>query len=561
MSLVFLTPVGSADQIDSLSRLIEQDIRSQTSSDEWPFFTQPIDPPLVLPIPSSSKPLVLFPAQLPIPAIVLAHALPSMPAVLASEIISSSSTSTAPSLPSTPSTVTTSTPPASAVGPAGPGKIIDLSLLDSETSSTMVVGVVINYHPGSTSRSVIYLTEINLPASGVGINHLIGSQARTNRFLSTTSASGMDPSKQARRGEIPEAGYRQQRFVRKFQKALKAGDIDKASEAWMRFLHKAIGKQIDVSSPKMIQADLSASLVKAIIGIVFDAALQEAIEADFDGRRRFMVRKSGVYARSVLVDLFNRGVIQDDMWPGGVVMGALLPLQDWVCHLLVPGRIVIKCQDTIQLSLARMSSLSSDVPLHLLRYLFASEADDGAPLATKLVLQILEMPPPGPTWRSGLRRSLSVSEATRLLGMLSRWLEKYETMKQLDGVDWTSDSKRRKNHVKPSLQSVSCAVSPDRSTRSTCSLHSTLRISWTRILTSFSTSRLLSTAWWVSNEPSARSLGHTTRCVACKLRSTQRWQHICRNSGPECKARSIESSGPARPSGITRSARRTAARR
>jgi hypothetical protein len=153
-------------------------------------------------------------------------------------------------------------------------------------------------------RSVIYTCEITIPGKGIGLNALLGSQARTEEYISLPSAS------QAANGSIDRDEDVREKCIAEIETALSKGDT-KAATARLN----------DLLSDQY--ATLPGSFVKKLIKLVFETALPE-LKGEGESKKR------GPYASKIVSTLLARRLVNDEMINGGVVAAGLIPLGDWV---------------------------------------------------------------------------------------------------------------------------------------------------------------------------------------------------------------------------------------
>jgi len=147
---------------------------------------------------------------------------------------------------------------------------------------------------------------------------LLGRQAMTSDYLSL----GGSESK-----EHAESGLPFEELVSKLEKILEEpAQLSQAQGIWASWLnteetkHRKRGQEF--------RELLSEPTVKRLLGTVFGAALTEMEHDRDDAPKR--IERTGRYAPRIVKDLLQRRLLTDAMWPGGVVVGALLPCGDWV---------------------------------------------------------------------------------------------------------------------------------------------------------------------------------------------------------------------------------------
>jgi hypothetical protein len=233
-----------------------------------------------LSLPTFGKPLIVLPTLHSTPSILLSIASSTIPALLSSTSISSTSTKTT---------------------------ISHLALLGQTSSHVLIIGVVLHHESEDGGRSVVYTCEITIPEKGIGLNALLGSQARTEEYISLPST--------AQAGKVDQEEQVRERSMAEMQKALSTGDI-KAANARLN----------DLLSDQ--NTTLPDSFVKALVKVVFETALP-------DLGKEGESKKRGHYASGMITTLLQKGLVNDEMLSGGVVAAGLLPLADWVSLYLL----------------------------------------------------------------------------------------------------------------------------------------------------------------------------------------------------------------------------------
>ncbi|KAK4686673.1 hypothetical protein P7C73_g3446, partial [Tremellales sp. Uapishka_1] len=407
--LVFadISEEGTISAIDTNSSLLCLPLKSLASSEPAPTLSMshPSSTPNLLSLPSTSKPLVLLPSSHPLPTLLLSVPLATLPAILASSPVSSFSST---------------------------GTITHLSTLAQPTSSTFIVGIVMSHKnpEGDGGRSVVYATEVSLPAQGVGLNMLLGTQEKTSIYLSSKQNGEVAPQYPFGYGESGD------NIIEALQSGLKAGNVETTEDAWLRWLHDEDAKAVKLASKKSAQANLPEVFVKKILDTVFFAALPGASNDD-DAPSRKM---TGIYAMRVVRSLMNRRIVSDSMWKGGVVAGGLLPCKDW---------------ENITRCLKNLPTIPSSTLILLLQKILQS-SEDTPPLA-QFLKDLLAAPVPPPTFRVELRKSLSVEDATRVLEQYVTWAEEH-VERRTEGIsNWLPEEGVKNTTPKlliPSLESL-----------------------------------------------------------------------------------------------------------
>ncbi|KIR28839.1 hypothetical protein I309_02334 [Cryptococcus deuterogattii LA55] len=293
------------------------------------------------------------------------------------------------------------------------GTISALSIL-SVRSGVYTIGVALSHKhsegEGSSGRSVLYTCEVALPERGVGMGLLLGSKARTGEYLEVEGAE-----KKQGKSELEK---RQDRVLEGLEKALKNKDVAGAQKAWKDW----VAKESDAA-----EGVFSDKFVRKVVNVVFGAALNE------DGKPK------NVYAGEVLKDLVSRRVISDSMWKEGVVVDGLLPLGDW---------------ENITLALQNIPTIPSSTIIKLIQKSAQSSNASSVPSLTALLLTVLALPPPGPSYRLDLYRILSVQDATAVLEVLVQWMEDYVGTLSEGLKSWDGSVSEEKGDNLPSLQSL-----------------------------------------------------------------------------------------------------------
>jgi hypothetical protein len=151
----------------------------------------------------------------------------------------------------------------------------------------------------------VYTCEITIPEKGIGLNALLGSQARTEEYIAL-------PTSTSQPGKTDQAEEGREKTIAEISKALSKGDT-KAANARLN----------DLLSDQ--DTTLPGSSVKKLVTAIFETALPD-LGKDGESKKR------GSYASSMITTLLQRGLVNDEMLNGGVVAAGLLPLADWVYH-------------------------------------------------------------------------------------------------------------------------------------------------------------------------------------------------------------------------------------
>lgn len=188
-----------------------------------------------------------------------------------------------------------------------------LALLGQTAPNVYIIGCVL-HHAGSDDggRSVVYTLEVSVPEKGIGLNALLGTQARTAEYLSLVSASSGDRTARVKASDDGE------KLVSGIEGLLAKGDTTAATTR--------LYSHLSSHQP-------SEPIAKRLLQAIFTTALPGlGREGDSESKKR------GPYSAKMIATLLEKRVIQDEMIAGGVVAAALLPLEDWVSPSLRPVR-------------------------------------------------------------------------------------------------------------------------------------------------------------------------------------------------------------------------------
>lgn len=180
------------------------------------------------------------------------------------------------------------------------------------------VAAVLSYE--SPARSQIVLIETHIPASGVGIAHLLGSAAATALEF-TTDVS------------IPAPAAARSTLSKTILTDLKT--TKDAKSTWSTFLKAADAAVSEGSTKteKAVHALQEKGVVQAVLEIVFRRALGPDGISVVDGVvRRSGVVEGGLYAKNVVESLLVKKLVVNDYFESakGGVLAALIALDDWV---------------------------------------------------------------------------------------------------------------------------------------------------------------------------------------------------------------------------------------
>ena len=202
------------------------------------------------------------------------------------------------------------------------GSVTHLSVLSRPDADSFVLGEVLTYTDGGSysGRSVIYTCEVTIPPHGVGINVLLGRQATTGEYLSFDRPENTSS---------PTGDQDNDEWISKFEKELGgAHNVVAAQGMWLTWLSS--NESTIRNGGQNVRDFLSEHFVRRLLGVVFRYALtpDKCEQEEMETAKR--LKKTELYTEKVVQHLLQRDVVRDDMWPGGIVAGALLPLGDWV---------------------------------------------------------------------------------------------------------------------------------------------------------------------------------------------------------------------------------------
>lgn len=205
--------------------------------------------------------------------------------------------------------------------------------------------MVLHHEGEDGGRSVVYTCEITIPEKGIGLNALLGSQARTEEYISLPSNSEVNV-------KVDQDEQTREKSMSDIKKALLKGDTRAANAR----LNDLLSDQ---------NTTLPGSFVKQLVKVIFETALP-------DFGKEGESKKRGTYASGMITTLLQSGLVNDEMLSGGVVAAGLLPLADWVCPFLSQNNVMLTIRKTFSLlyplyapSPLRLSSLSSKHPCPL----------------------------------------------------------------------------------------------------------------------------------------------------------------------------------------------------
>lgn len=264
---------GTLTAIDNSNRVHSRSVRSivdGTPGQPGIPLAHPCTPAAIISLPSSSRTLAALAVPTPTPSVALVAPSHDLPAVLATTTISTASTTS----------------------------ITHLAVLARHSDSHVVLGSVLS-HPGAEGgRSAIHVSDVILPPGGVGLALLVGSAERTSSVFKVGSTTTSQPSAE--------------KMLESVTAALNSGSpesiqrAEKVFTSWMEDEDKAVqssGRRAIVSEP----------ITRRALDAVFSAA-----------------KDNKGFASKIVQALVDRKAVNDNMWPDGVILGALVPASDWV---------------------------------------------------------------------------------------------------------------------------------------------------------------------------------------------------------------------------------------
>jgi hypothetical protein len=190
------------------------------------------------------------------------------------------------------------------ISTAATNTITHLAVIARPADGSVVLGTVLA-HPSAdgSGRSVIHVADVSLPVGGVGLALLVGSAERTAAvFAKVGGAAAAQPAAE--------------RMTEAVSAALGSGAVDAVARAEKSFASWLEDEDKAMQSSGR-RATIPEGVARKLVEAVFSAALQ-------DGKR------TGPYAGKVVQTLVDRKALNDAMYPGGVLLGALVPAADWV---------------------------------------------------------------------------------------------------------------------------------------------------------------------------------------------------------------------------------------
>lgn len=339
---------GVLTAIDSNNRVHVRKITDLEAGGGSIPLAHPCTPAAIVSLGMAGRPIAALAVPHPFPSVALVSPLPDLPAALATQAISSGTT-----------------------------QITHLAVL-SQAPGTYTLGTVLS-HPGSdgSGRSVIHVLDVSVPESGIGLSSLIGSAEATAEVFSqrTQPHGAVDKMLEGLRTSL--AANTPEKAEKSFQYWLDEEDKKATAHA------HGSGKR---------QATIPESVVRRVVSAVFDAALETK------------GKSKGPYAGRIISTLAERRLLSDDMYAGGLVLGALLPVGDW---------------RNISRLVRSSPALPSKATVGLIQH--ALEGKSG-PSLSQVLEDILSGPEPDPAYRAELR-ALSPTDALKVLEQYLAWAE------------------------------------------------------------------------------------------------------------------------------------------
>lgn len=165
------------------------------------------------------------------------------------------------------------------------------------------------------------------------MNALLGSQSRTEKYISSSGPSSASSS-----GSTAATVSALEQSCSEVFDDLKQGDVKSACakwREWIKLADKESAASASTGGPGG-KAVLPEAFVKKLVTVILSTALPATANSDGDATQVVTARstpakgKQRAYASELMSSLLRRRVVGDEMWPGGVVVNGLLPLNDWV---------------------------------------------------------------------------------------------------------------------------------------------------------------------------------------------------------------------------------------
>lgn len=296
-----VSSTGSISALDTSFRVYHTSVHTMSAlaAPTCPRFVDASLSPASVSLPAAGRPVALTAINGASPALLLATLSPDLPAAFAETSLASLPTS---------------------------GQISGLTVLGTPSPSTFTVGFVVSHASSTpeddTGRSVIYTCDVTLPSGGVGLKDLLGSGPSTARYFSfPKTVNGAAP------GDV-----RGQRFIAQLRSVLEdSSDHSKAVEQATKLWSERFATDAAKAGGKVAESSvLTPAFSKATLELVFGAALGKPVAESDAAGTAVLATTSGPYASTIVTDLLERGLVDDEMVSGGVILGALVPLSDWV---------------------------------------------------------------------------------------------------------------------------------------------------------------------------------------------------------------------------------------
>lgn len=230
--------------------------------------------PLALPLPG--RPVSLLALSDPEPTLLLVSSAANITAVLASSSIAS-------------------------FVPNGIATINNLSIVSCPTPGSYLVAIS-TFYKADGGRTAVHTIEITLPAKGVGMNVLLGTQTATSAYFSI-----IRPAAKSVNFDTLLSGL---------LAGIDDGTAQKTFESWL----KGEEKTVQTLTKGGATYAMPEAQAKALLTTLFDGALKTEEEK---------VEKTGKYSKEIVGTLLGKTWVHDGMYAGGV-LNALIQLEDWV---------------------------------------------------------------------------------------------------------------------------------------------------------------------------------------------------------------------------------------
>ncbi|KAJ9124164.1 hypothetical protein QFC22_000961 [Naganishia vaughanmartiniae] len=281
---------------------------------------------------------------------------------------------------------------------------------------------------GGGEKDVVYLVEVTVPPSGVGIAQLLSSAERTARFITPVLATVNDTPATTTPGAESSVAARDAAFLDSFSSALSKSDAQAAQDVFNAY-EIAEGDPFALRTKKLlkiregdsaaVKARSTAGLVGEILRRVFYAALTNTTAAEGVEGEALVRKPDGVYPAVVVRSLIRREWVSEGMWPRGGVVRALLALGDW---------------ESIMLALPRLPAVpSASLVAALSDILHKDAATKSAPTLAKFLEAYTRAPCSAALHRRALHTGLSAADACAVLDVFCGWLESVKEQQESGG--------------------------------------------------------------------------------------------------------------------------------